>query len=100
MSQYREPTGPQGDGDSNSDGMEGFEQTGAQLGPSNIGMVGINPAMGEAMATVGPSGPRPATGPRNRPPVPPIDTTISTTLPIPTQTHTPEHHSTYQQGTQ
>ena len=73
--------GPQGDGDSDSDRMEGFEQTGAQLGPSNIGMVGINPATGEAMAMAGPSGPGPATGPRLRPAVPPINTTISATFP-------------------
>src|SRR6266852_919068 len=48
MSQYQEPTGPQGDGDSDSNGMEGFEQTGAQPGLSNIGMVGINPVGGMA----------------------------------------------------
>src|SRR6266852_5352728 len=46
--QYREPTGQQGDGDSDSvgDGMEGYEQTGTQPGLSNIRMVGIDPATG------------------------------------------------------
>ncbi len=92
--QYREPTGQQGDGDSDSvgDGMEGYEQTGAQPGPSNIGMVGIDPATGGAMAAEGPSVPGPAAGPRNRPPVPPINTNIGT--PFPTYPYTDPYTGT------